>query len=225
MELRKALSVLVIGLMTVPAWALPSSAVGTVEGSAAATVRGAALVSGTTLYSGDTVEVGARGNALISLAQGAQLALSADSQASIQKNGASDPVRVVVERGFAKFRRTQGAPVEAMLGNATVQTAGAEGVGFIHIVDANKAMIGAVKGNILVTIGDHTTTVPEGAALAVSPDGQSNQGSGGQQPGHVKTWEKILIGGLIIGGAIAAAVALNQSEPTQNPDLSPFKVQ
>jgi hypothetical protein len=214
---RKLLALVMASLITSSGWAAPSG-IGTVKGGVAATVRGTSLVAGTTLFSGDMIEVGANGNARIAFASGSQLTLAANSKAQLLTSPAAG-VQVNVKQGLAKFRNSDKSPVEAILGDATVKMASAEGVGYVNVYSPTAAVIGAEKGGVVVKSADGTsTTVPEGMALTVKL--QSQPASAGNSSGAGK---KVLIGLIIVGATVAAAVAANQSENSQNPSLSPFR--
>jgi hypothetical protein len=73
--------------------------VGSVMSSQGATVRGTALSPGSTLFAGDTIEVGPHGNAWIALSNGGQVQVSENSQAQITK--LADTYALTVERGNA----------------------------------------------------------------------------------------------------------------------------
>ncbi len=226
MILRRVLALMVMSLMAVPGWAAPGASVGTVQGSHDAIVRGTTLVPGTTVYSGDRINVGAHGSAWISLPRGGQVILSSNSQASLERAGTAEPVRLVMEKGYGKFRPGANGPLEAILGDATIRTADATGVGYINVVNGNSALIGAEKGNVVVTTPTGSTTVPEGMALTVRMDGTQTQSSGNASGSGMTTSTKIIVGALIIGAAtgIAAGVALNESGTSQRIE-SPFTVQ
>ncbi len=227
MGLRKVLAVLVVSLMAVPGWAGPSPAIGTVQGSNGAIVRGTNLVQGTTVYSGDQIEVGPHGNAWIALAKGGQVILSQGTLATLERGSSSAPVQLVVERGFAKFRSSLGSPVEGLLANATIRPSSGSGVGYINVVNSGNAVIGAEKGSMVVTTPSGATTVPEGMALTVRlADAQTQSSNAAASTGSSAGKGKIiLVGALIVAGVTAAAVAINEGEPSQNPSvISPYKV-
>jgi hypothetical protein len=233
MVLRKWVALIVVSLMAAPGWAGSAPTIGTVQGSNDAIVRGTNLVLGTTVYSGDQIQVGTHGNAWIALPKGGQVILSQSTMATLQRGSASDPVQLVVERGFAKFRRSAGSPVEGVLADATIRPSNDNGVTYINVIDSSNALIGAEKGSVLVTTPSGTTTIPEGMALSVRmTDAQAQSGtasSGNPKPvgGHdPSTAKKILIGALIVAGITAAALAINAGESSQNPNvISPYKVQ
>jgi hypothetical protein len=235
MQARRIIALLLVTLIAMPGYGNPA-AVGIVQGSTSAMVRGANLVQGTTLYGGDVVEVGSNGNAQIAFSGASQLMVLENSRVQLLASAPKQPVTVNVEQGYAKFRSTAAAPVVAMLGDATVRTANADGVGTVHITNSNSALISAVKGNLLVsTAGSPTvTTVPEGMALTVQmvddtsvSNGDAQTGGTNQQTAHggplpPSKNRKILVGVIIVGAALAIGLAIESGENGNSPSLSPF---
>jgi len=230
MVLRKVLALIVASLMAVPGWAGSAPTIGTVQGSNDAIMRGTNLVLGTTVYSGDQIQVGLHGNAWIALPKGGQVILSQSSMATLRRGSASDPIQLVVDRGFAKFRRSVGSPVEGVLADATIRPSNDNGVTYINVIDSSNALIGAEKGSVVVTTPTGATTIPEGMALTVRmTDAQaqsSTMSANSSSSSNNGKARKILIGALIVAGVTAAALAINAGEPSQNPNvISPYRVQ
>ena len=75
---RQVLALLLVLLLAFPAWGDPNI-VGSVASSQSATVRGTNLTPGSTIFSGDTIEVGAHGSAWITLPGGAQVQVAENS--------------------------------------------------------------------------------------------------------------------------------------------------
>jgi hypothetical protein len=230
MVLRKVLALIVVSLMAVPGWAGSAPTIGTVQGSNDAIMRGTNLVLGTTVYSGDQIQVGLHGNAWIALPKGGQVILSQSSMATLRRGSASDPIQLVVDRGFAKFRRSVGSPVEGVLADATIRPSNDNGVTYINVIDSSNALIGAEKGSVVVTTPTGATTIPEGMALTVRmTDAQaqsSTMSANSSSSSNNGKARKILIGALIVAGVTAAALAINAGEPSQNPNvISPYRVQ
>jgi hypothetical protein len=234
MQARRVVALLLVSLIAIPGYGNPA-VVGVVQGSTAAMVRGADLVQGTTVYSGDVVEVGSNGNAQIAFAGASQVMVLENSRVELLSSSGKQPVRVNVEDGYAKFRSTAAAPVVATLGDATVRTANADGIGTVHITNPHSALISAVKGSLLVSTAASptVTTVPEGMALTVQivNDTGASQ-AGGQSSGSTKTaapddndhkGRKILVGVIIVGAALAIGLALASGGNGNSPSLSPFR--
>ena len=211
MQARKFVALLLVSLIAIPGYGNPA-AVGIVQGSTAAMVRGADLVQGTTVYSGDVVEVGSNGSAQIAFTGASQVMMLENTRVQFLSSAAKEPVRVNVEDGYAKFRSTAAAPVVAMLGDATVS---------------------AVKGNLLIsTMANPTiTTVPEGMALTVQMVNDSSAQSGGPAgasgtpppANNNHKNRKILVGVIIVGAALGIGLAIEQGGNGNSPSLSPFQ--
>ncbi len=219
MQVRKTLATLMVTLIAVPGWAGPS-AVGTVESSTAATLRGNSLVAGTSVFEGDTVEVGQNGNARIAFPNGSQLLLSSSSRVQILQGTETQPVQFEVLQGLAKFRSTEKTPVTALLADATIRPKTRAGVGFVNVLSPTAALVGAEKGDIIVATehDNGTMTIPEGNAVTIriAPDQQTSAIKKGKG-------RAILAGALIVGAAAGTAAAITLNESSHKQPVSPFK--
>src|SRR5947209_8525540 len=74
--------------------------IGIVSSCKAAAIRGANLVPGATIFSGDTIDVGAQGNVWIAVQGGGQVQVFENSTVLLTKS--LDSIRVTVDRGQAK---------------------------------------------------------------------------------------------------------------------------
>ena len=122
MKARRGLAVLLIALLAVPATASPSTGsptvavpIGTISQSDATNVGGAGALPGTTVFSGDMIEVGPRGSAWVLMSAGRHVRVSSDSRIRMVGQ-AGDPNRIEMEvfSGAAavvldqrRFHRTQ----------------------------------------------------------------------------------------------------------------------
>src|SRR5574337_159087 len=104
---RKPLAATLVLLLAFPAWGEPS-VVGNIASSQAATVRGTSVTPGSTIFSGDIIEVGARGSARLALVGEAQLQVAQNSQVRLTKT--SEVIQVAVERGGISFRAAEKSP-------------------------------------------------------------------------------------------------------------------
>jgi hypothetical protein len=73
--------------------------IGTVSSCKAAAIHGTSLVPGTTIFSGDTIDVGAQGSAWIALQGGGQLQVFENSTVLLTRS--PDSIQVSVDRGRA----------------------------------------------------------------------------------------------------------------------------
>jgi hypothetical protein len=222
--LRQGFTILVALLLAVPGWGA-SSAIGTVQESTEAVVRGTPLVPGTRIFSDDRIAVGERGGAMITLAGGGQIQLLENTEVQIRRASAAQGLQIAIDRGITRFRGTERTPIEAVLADATIRTAnGPAGGGYVSVVSPTSAVIGAEKGALLVTT-EHdgsTITVPEGSAVTVrtAPEDDSKHTTVKKRRAALI----IILGAIIVGGAAAAAIAANQSSRSQDKGaLSPFK--
>lgn len=95
---KQFLAFVIVLTAAIPAFSKPA-VIGSVLSSQGATVRGTSLKAGLTIFSGDTIEVGPGGSALISLPNGGQVQVASDSQVSLIKN--ADAVEMTINRGQA----------------------------------------------------------------------------------------------------------------------------
>ncbi len=228
MVARRALAVMVIMLLACPAWG-DINVVGNVTGSQSATVRGTGLVPGSTIFNGDTIEVGARGNARILLAGGSQVQVSENSQVSLARSAGK--VQLTIDRGLAVFRTGQDSPVEALLADATVRAAnGQTAVGIINVRSPRSALIAAHKGMLEIRTAHDAKSMTlregEGMEVTLMPADPADPSA---LPAASNSWtaRKVVILAAILGGlATGIGLALGRSEPTQPNaclEVSPFK--
>jgi hypothetical protein len=210
---RQLLAVLLVLMLAFPAWASPNI-VGNVSSSESATVRGTNLTPGSTILSGDAIEVGARGSAQILLVGGAQLRMLEDSQVRVTRT--TDVIQVSVQRGVASFRTAENSSVEALLADATIRSADRlPAVGIISVRSPQSAMIAAEKGTLLITTAhdSKSVTLHEGDAAEVTlvpekaKDRDKDKG-GGAVPAGASSAARVVLIAIIVGGAITAAALL-----------------
>ena len=223
MSLRKTLAGLLVLLLAFPAWANPT-VVGTVVRSEFANVQGARLTPGSTLFSSDTIHVDSGGAARIALPDGGLLQLAEDSQVQLAKSGAD--TQVIIERGGVAFRSTDKAPVEAVLGDATIRPADAgPTVGIVQMRGSDTALIVAEKGRLNLRLASdgslRTIREGEGVEVRLLAETASPQAA---PAGHGA--RRVLILAFILAGVTTAIAALlaNQEPVTNNCNaVSPFR--
>ena len=227
---RQALAIMLVLLLAFPLWGEPS-VVGNVASSQAATVRGTTLTPGSTIYDGDTIEVGAHGNASIALTGGAQVQLEENSLARLMKT--SDKVVVAVGRGRTSFRTDEKSPVEALVADATVRSVnGQPAVGIVYVRSSESVIIGAEKGSLLISTTHDAKTLTlregEGVEVMMAP-AKDRDRAGGAVPAGAWTAGKVVILAVILGGAVTAiGILLGRSEKQQSTkskcdEISPFR--
>jgi hypothetical protein len=214
MILRQGLAVFLSAFLASPLWA-NTAIVGTVQNSNLATLGGANLAAGTTLYDGDTVSVAPRGDAWINVPGGAAILVGQNSEIQLRKS-TNGSVEFEIESGTAKFRSSATSAVDAVLADATIRALNDPAVGYIIMHGQDSAIIGAEKGDILVTTAhdDSSKTIHEGSAIAVRIVPDQSQNTDVIQPR--KNRRRILFWGAVVVGS-ATAIGLLWPEGKESP--------
>ncbi|MCL4524557.1 MAG: FecR domain-containing protein [Acidobacteria bacterium] len=243
MMARRGLAVLLIALLAVPAAASPATGsravaipIGTISQSDAANVGGAGALPGTTVFSGDIVEVRPQGSASILLNGGMQVRVSSASRVQLRRlPGGANQVELEMFSGAALFRTSEAAPVVGRLADATVRAKGTKpAVGVISVLSRKKAVIAAEKGELLVSTShdSKSVTLREGEAVDVTlsalPAAAMPQGGGTTGAGTL-TGKQVAVLGTVIAAVMTAIVvwlALDHRKLTDQEKqdaVSPFK--
>lgn len=177
---RQLLASVLAGLMAAPAWCGTHPVVGTAGPSEAATARGMELTLGTTLFSGDTVDVNARGDAALLFGHGSMARLSEQSTLRLEKGDS----RVALElmRGHLAFWSSEQLPVEARLADASIRAAnGLAAMGVMAFLSPKVVVVWAKKGSLLVSTAHDARSVSlrEGEAVEMRLQSQDTQQGGG----------------------------------------------
>ncbi len=223
MVARQALAVTLALMLAVPAWTNPA-VVGSTIGSQQARIGGVELTAGTTIFSGDVIEVGAKGLASLNLSGGAQVDLSAESRARLTR--AAERVVLELSRGAAVFRSTGSAPLEARIADASIRTMGPEpAVGVLAWKSPTEGVIAARSGKLLL----HTTH--DARSVVLNP-GEAIEFSyapaQGEDDSDLSRKGVIVLGLIIVGiAALTAAILSAQSRDLNENDrcdvVSPFQ--
>lgn len=217
MTFRQTVALLLSVFLTTPLWA-GIGVIGTVQTSKFATLGGANLVAGTTVCEGDTIDVAPQGSAWVSLPGGGAVLIGQNSEVSFLKRSQA-AAEFELESGQAKFRSSDASPVHAILGDATIESLKGAAIGYITMYGQSSAIIGAEKGDIVITLvhDGSTKTLHEGSAIAVRlvPDTQQTN----SDVIHAKTRKRRIIfwGAVIVGSATFIGVLLNDDEKKVSP--------
>jgi hypothetical protein len=216
MIVRQLLASVLVGLLAAPAWAATNPVVGTAGPSQAATLRGAGLLPGTTLFSGDTVDVGARGGAALSFGRGSMVRLSEETTLRLEKG--DNRVAFELLRGRVAFRSSEQLPVEAHLADANIHSAnGLAAVGVLAFRTPKLVVVSAEKGSLLISTAHDAKSISlrEGESVEMRLEAQDTEKGGGgdsrlagtSAPGLThRQW-------LIVAIASSAAVLLFSIDP------------
>ena len=217
MTFRQSLSLSLAVLIASPLWATVG-VIGTVQTSKLATLRGANLVAGTTVCDGDTINVAPQGSAWVSLPGGGAVLIGQNSEISFQKTSQA-AAEFEIESGQVKFRSSDASPVHAILGDASIESLKGPAIGYITMYGQTSAIIGAEKGDILITLAHDgsTKTLHEGSAIAVRlvPDSLQTE----DDVIHARNRRRRIIfwGAVIVGTATFIGVLLNDDEKRVSP--------
>ncbi|HEV2490444.1 MAG TPA: hypothetical protein VGT03_11590 [Candidatus Acidoferrales bacterium] len=214
---RAVLSLSLFALLAGPLWA-GTGVVGTVQTSRLATLHGANLVSGTTVWDGDSIAVALGGSAWVSVPVGSAIVVGQNSEIQFRKP-AESVVEFELDSGQVEFRPSDASTLRAILGDATVQSLKGAAIGYITMFGPSSAIIGAKKGDILITVAHDgsSRTIHEGSAISVrlAPDPQ--QENNNVVPA-MRSKHRILIwGAAIIGGTTIVGILLNDDEKKVSP--------
>lgn len=236
---RKILAVILVVMMTSPAWSA-AEPVGSVTSSNGSTIRDTKLAPGSTVFNGDTISVGERGAARISLNGGAQAEILSNSLVRLTKSGGD--LEMEVDRGQASFHTSGGNHVSARVTDASVRpVGGGETAAVIQSLNKMHAVIAAEKGSLVVTTAydNKSYTILEGQAadLSLAPaeqqDGTAAPAGQAAPPvsdpklskKQVVAWTVVLVGGAV--ALTAYLLARKETKPTpvqlQN-EISPHKL-
>jgi ferric-dicitrate binding protein FerR (iron transport regulator) len=221
---RQALSVTMSLLLTVPLWAV-STPVGTLASSNGVTVSGTLAAPGSTLYSGDTLVVPAKGNASLMLNGGSRVLIGAGSRARVVRDGSAYALEVT--RGGVVFSSSAKSLVEGRVADVTFRPKDTSkaAVGYISFKDSSHPVFFADKGAWLLTSASNGHSMVlnagekiEGVVSATSDTGannQNNQGNATPNPNNKKRRFAVFwIGGAVAATATGLALAYGQSECT-----------
>jgi ferric-dicitrate binding protein FerR (iron transport regulator) len=210
--LRQSLAFSLTLALSLPGWG-GTGVVGVAVQSQSATVHQAALVNGSTVYSGDSITAGANGRAQVSLPGGGRVDVLSNSTVLVERN--ADGVELTISRGNASFQTRPDSQVAALFPDARVRAPkGESAMGIIGMESPTSALVVAKIGTLEV-FSEHdsrTVLVPEGSAARITllPE-EPSQGPlpTGVQPAGRKSRRLatilLIAGGGVTAGAILAA--------------------
>lgn len=224
---RQALAAALATLLALPAWTNPGI-IGTASASRAALVRGAELAPGSTLFSGDVIEVGAGGGALIALHGATRIEMGAETQ--VRVSGQGEKARLEIGKGRVGF--VADSSLEVRLADATIRATGAgTAIAKIVALPGKKGIIAVERGQLLITTvsAKRTLTLREGEGVEVTLEPAPAPQVGAGQTAATLTGRWVLVLGLVVGVTVTAiAVWLNRGETKltnldKRTEISPFR--
>ena len=220
------MAVLIAILLACPSWANPTP-IGSVARSQAASVQGVRLATGSTIYSGDAIQVDAGGAARIALPDGALIQLGEDSLVQMARDEAT--TQVIVDRGGVAFRSTEKSRVETVLGEATIGAIGNSlAVGIVQMRSPESAFIKAEKGRLSIRLAHdgRLTTLREGEGMEIRLEANAAEVQGGAAPAGSSRGRRVILVALILAGAATAigfGVSSREPDTTNCNAVSPFR--
>lgn len=223
---RQALAVTMSLMLTVPLWAI-SAPVGTIASSNGATVSGTLAAPGSSLYSGDTLTVPAKGNASLLLNGGSRVLISSNSLTRVVRDGSAYALEV--KRGGVAFTSSSHSLVEGRVADIVFhpRNPSQPAVGYIKFLDPSHPVFYADKGAWLLTSSDsgNSRVLNSGEKIeglvTTANSNQSNQSTTMKnKKNHKKRMAVIWIGTALVGTATGLGLAFGKSEctsPSQGP--------
>jgi hypothetical protein len=218
-------TVLVIGLLDIPALAGTAKPLGLVVQAREALLDESNLAVGTTVYPGDTVQTDEGGTLRLKLGA-SQLYLLSSSAASFSQK--ENVVRAAVGRGTVGFSSNGLNDVELVIPQGILRAANGQAYGQVTITSPQEVVISAYRGALILDNDGELHTIPAGktyrvsidlepAAQPASPNGRSQDP--GQDSGAVPTKRRRLKFALILLGGLAVASYLIFDEVSESPSL------
>jgi hypothetical protein len=218
-------TVLVIGLLDIPALAATAKPLGLVVQAREALLDESNLAVGTTVYPGDTVQTDEGGTLRLKLGA-SQLYLLSSSAASFSQK--ENVVRATVGRGTVGFSSNGSNDVELVIPQGILRAANGQAYGQVTITSPQEVVISAYRGALILDNDGELHTIPAGktyrvsidlepAAQPASPNGRSQDP--GQDSGAVPTKRRRLKFALIFLGGLAVASYLIFDEVSESPSL------
>jgi len=218
-NIRFFLPMLVLCFATVavvPAFA-GSSIVGSLAGSANATIGGQPAINGSTIFSGDSLKV-TDGVALVALGEGSRAMFGRNSEVSFLREGESVTARL--SRGTASIFQSakEKNGMRMKFDNVTIGPAGGyKTLGEVAMLGST-VIIRTKEGMMNVSFANGgTTQVPAGKILRLTPTQRAPQEAAGSQHfGAGLTWVDWTAFAAAGAAAILAGVDISKSSNAQN---------
>jgi len=219
MGLRHLIIAVVVGVLVFPPPVLAAEIVGSAGPSQGAMARGASLQQGANIFSGDVVEVGPGGQAVVMFGHNAMARFA--EQSAVRATREANIVGLELLHGRMSYRTTPEQPVVGTFADAMVRSEkGQEAVVSVAFRNPSLVVIMAERGALAVTAGcqKRTVTVPQGQTAEVSlsntPLNAGNRPADdnciGRKPGATWWTTGVVLGG---GAALATGLALSATQP------------
>jgi hypothetical protein len=186
MQARRGIfaTVLSFSLMTIPAWGVPTAALGTVITADRAHVGEAKAEVGTTVYGGDSLSTEPQGSVQVRAGKARLLLLSSSTAVVSDTEGA--PAAMLLN-GTATFS-TGNAQAFTLFASAAAIRAQTDvpTIGQVSYIGPKELLVHATRGSLVVTVDNDTQLVPEGASYRVLLDQPEEMAQGPEGAGSGK---------------------------------------
>jgi ferric-dicitrate binding protein FerR (iron transport regulator) len=217
MPASKATAVLVVLFLAFPVLANqpPVPVIGNVTDCQSASLLGAPLRVGSTIFTGDSVQVNSGGEVRIALPGGGQIQIFEKSVVRFVKSG--EKVEFGLDQGRAGFRSPANSSAVARIADATIQAIQGPATGLVEIRSDNFAYIAATKGTLEIrTEHDNSTLVLAEGIAATIPIEQEPAGESGDKNKSAGVWGKgriLLVTAAVLGAIVSIPWGLSPHKP------------
>lgn len=205
-----------LALVGVPAIAAPAptATLGMVSEANHASRGTAAITTGTAIFDGDTLLTDASGNIRAQLGQ-SQISMLSNSNVLVHQ--LTNGIGASLASGTIVFSTKGGETIQVEADGATIQPKnGQPTIAQVSYINANELMLTSKRGDLLVSLGEQTQTINEGASyrMMIQP-GSGPAPQGAFSSGHGSFY--IVLIAVVSAGAgigIGYAIAPRSSSPS-----------
>lgn len=185
---KSTLALLVsFSLVTAPAWAAPSSSLGTVVYADHGRIGATPAFVGTTIFSGDRLSTDKSGSVQVR-AGAARLLLSSASSAVFSEDDGSPAATLTL--GSATFSTANSNAFVLHVATAVIRANSDQPtIGQVTVLNPKELIVKSSRGSLRIAVEDDVREIPEGAAYRVvldanAADSQGPRGAGAKDSGR-----------------------------------------
>lgn len=225
-RLREIVAVcLAFCLLAMPVMGAPAEVLGTIVTAEGASVSGAGVTSGTTVFSGDQLSTDDNGNLQLRTAA-ARLQLEKASIATVDRLQGTPSATLL--RGVAVFSTANANAFALTVSNAVIRPkSDIPTIGEVAMVSTREMVVKCTRGALTITVGDDSRIIAEGNAYRVvlnadlsteaqqQPPPQGAGGKGNNRAPHVAGRSRFMWYAI---GAVAIVTYFSLDEVLESPD-------
>jgi hypothetical protein len=173
-------AILISSLLMTPVWGASAGALGTVVASDRASLGGAGVAVGTTVFAGDNLSTADEGSVQLR-AGAARFLLGASSAATVNEDGGMPEATLL--RGSATFSTASAKAFALNASTAVIRPKSDEPtIGQVTMVDKKQLMVKCTRGALTITVGDDSRVIAEGSAYRIVLDPSESEEAQNQPP-------------------------------------------